>query len=168
MIFFTEMKWNCLIYRSTDSGKPLMGLLEEPNTKSCQTFWSLTGHNRVLVWWESVWPLLGVKNYSHIVKCIFVSCKSTRTMRIMTCKIMCAYSKHFLLCKYFTAILVASSVQVTLQFYFQIFYSTVPNKIVIKLTHLKRQTVKWKYLEDIRQLVIKSTFRRRNHWSMLQ
>lgn len=28
---------------------------------------------------------------------------------------MCAYSKHFLLCKYFTAISVASSVQVTLQ-----------------------------------------------------
>ena len=84
-------------------------------------------------------------------------------MRIVTRKIMCAYSKHFLLCKYFTAISVASSVQVTLQFYFQIFYGTVPNKIVIKLTHLKRQTVKLKYLGDIRQLVIKSTFSRRNH-----
>ena len=43
----------------------------------------------------------------------------------------------FLLCKYFAAISVASSVQVTLQFYFQIFYSTDPNKIVIKLTKLK-------------------------------
>ena len=33
---------------------------------------------------------------------------------------------------------VASSVQVTLQLYFQIFYSTAPNKIVIKLTKLKK------------------------------
>ena len=45
--------------------------------------------------------------------------------------------KFFLLYKYFAAISVASSVQVTLQFYFQIFYSTVPNKIAIKLTKLK-------------------------------
>ena len=50
--------------------------------------------------------------------------------------IMCDYypkfKKHiFLLCKYFAAILVASTVQVTLQSYFQIFYSTAPNKIVI-------------------------------------
>ena len=45
--------------------------------------------------------------------------------------------KIFLLYKYFAAISVASSVQVTLQFYFQIFYSTVPNKIAIKLTKLK-------------------------------
>ena len=31
-----------------------------------------------------------------------------------------------------------SSVQVTLQLYFQIFYSTAPNQIVIKLTKLKK------------------------------
>ena len=85
---------------------------------------------------------------------------------------MCAYFskllKHiFLLCKYFAAISVASSVQVTLQFYFQIFYSTAPNKIVIKLTKLKRQNVKLKYLEDIKQLVIKNIFAGRNHRSML-
>ena len=43
----------------------------------------------------------------------------------------------YLFYKYFAAISVASSVQVTLQFYFQIFYSTAPNKIVIKLTKLK-------------------------------
>ena len=49
------------------------------------------------------------------------------------------YQKHiFLLCKYFAAILVASSVEVTLQSYFQIFYSTAPNKTVIKLTKLKK------------------------------
>ena len=64
-----------------------------------------------------------------------------------------------MLSKYFAAISVASSVQVTLQLYFQIFYSTAPNKIVIKLTKLKRQTVKLKYLEDKKQLVIKNTFR---------
>ena len=45
---------------------------------------------------------------------------------------------NFLLCKYFAAILVASSVQVTLQLYFQIFYSTAPNKTVIKLIKLKK------------------------------
>ena len=67
------------------------------------------------------------------------------------------------MCKYFAAISVASSVQVTLQFYFQIFYNTAPNKIVIKLTKLKRQNVKLKYLEDIKQLEIKNTFRGRNH-----
>ena len=44
----------------------------------------------------------------------------------------------FLLCKYLEVISVTSSVQVTLQLYFQIFYSTVPNKIVIKLTKLKK------------------------------
>ena len=60
---------------------------------------------------------------------------------------------HFLLCKYFAAISVASSEQVTLQFYFQIFYSTAPNKIVIKLTKLKRQNVKLKCLGYIKQLV---------------
>ena len=64
---------------------------------------------------------------------------------------MCAYysnllKTHFLLCKYFAPISVASSVQVTLQFYFQPFYSTAPNKTVIKLTQLKRQTVKLKIL----------------------
>ena len=85
---------------------------------------------------------------------------------------MCTYfskllKTNFLLCKYFAAISVASSVQVTLQFYFQIFYNTAPNKIVIKLTKLKRQNVKLKYLEDIKQLVIKNTFRGRNHRSML-
>ena len=46
-------------------------------------------------------------------------------------------SIYVLFCKYFAAISVASSAQVTLQFYFQIFYSTAPNKIVIKLTKLK-------------------------------
>ena len=44
----------------------------------------------------------------------------------------------FLLCKYLEVISVTSSVQVTLQLYFQIFYSTAPNKIVIKLTKLKK------------------------------
>ena len=67
---------------------------------------------------------------------------------------------------YFAAISVASSVQVTLQLYFQIFYSTAPNKIVIKLTKLKN-TVKLKYLEDIKLLVIKYTFSGRNHRSVL-
>ena len=43
----------------------------------------------------------------------------------------------YLFCKYFEAISVASSVQVTLQFYSQIFYSTAPNKIVIRLTKRK-------------------------------
>ena len=85
---------------------------------------------------------------------------------------MCAYfskllKTHFLWCKYFAAISVASSVQVTLQFYFQISYSTAPNKIVLKLTKLKRQNIKLKYLEDIKQLVIKNTFSGRNHGSML-
>ena len=44
----------------------------------------------------------------------------------------------YLFCKYFAAILVASSVQVTLQFYFQIFYSNkiIKLKIVIRLTKL--------------------------------
>ena len=60
---------------------------------------------------------------------------------------MCAYysnllKTHFVLCKYFAPISVTSSVQVTLQFYFQQFYSTAPNKTVIKLPQLKRQTVK--------------------------
>ena len=36
---------------------------------------------------------------------------------------------HFLLSKYFAAISVASSVQVTLQLYFQIFYSTALIKL---------------------------------------
>ena len=44
----------------------------------------------------------------------------------------------FLLCKYLEVVSVTSSVQVTLQLYFQIFYSTAPNKIVIKLTKLKK------------------------------
>ena len=44
----------------------------------------------------------------------------------------------FLLCKYLEVISVTSSVQVTLQLNFQIFYSTAPNKIVIKLTKLKK------------------------------
>ena len=49
------------------------------------------------------------------------------------------YDKHnFLSCKYFATISVASSVEVTLQFYFEIFYSTAPNKIIIKLRKLKR------------------------------
>ena len=77
------------------------------------------------------------------------------------------FLKHiFLLCKYFAAISVASSVQVTLQFYFQIFYNTTPNKIAIKLTKLKRKNVKQKCLEDIKELVIKNTFSRRNHRNM--
>ena len=36
-------------------------------------------------------------------------------------------------------------------------------QLLIKLTKLKRQHVKLKYLEDIKQLVIKNTFNRRNH-----
>ena len=44
------------------------------------------------------------------------------------------------ICKYFAVISVASSVQVTLQFYFQILYITAPNKIVIRLTKLKNTT----------------------------
>ena len=47
--------------------------------------------------------------------------------------------------------------QVTLQFYFQIFYRTAPNEIVIKLAKLKIQNVKLKSLEDIKQLVVKNT-----------
>ena len=55
------------------------------------------------------------------------------------CGFFQSYQKHiFSLCKHFAAISVASSVQVTLQLYFQIFYSTAPNKIVIKLTKLKK------------------------------
>ena len=63
---------------------------------------------------------------------------------------MCTYSKHFLLCKYFTAISVASSVQVTLQFYFQIFYSNkiIKLKIVIRLTKL---------IKKINKIVIRLT-----------
>ena len=45
-------------------------------------------------------------------------------------------------CKYFAAISVASSIQVTLHFYFQIFYSTAPNDIVIILTKQKLQNVR--------------------------
>ena len=57
----------------------------------------------------------------------------------LTITIMCAYysklfKTHFLLCKYFTA-----------------FFT------------LKRQTVRLKDLDDIKQLVIKNTFSRRNH-----
>ena len=78
------------------------------------------------------------------------------------------YQKHiFLFCKNFAAISLASSVQVTLKFYFQIFYSRAPNKIVIKLTKLKIQTVKLKYLEDKKQLVIRNTLSGRNHRSTL-
>ena len=85
---------------------------------------------------------------------------------------MCPYfskllKTHFLLYKYFAAIMVAPSVQVTLQFYFQIFYSTAPSKTVIKLTKLKKQNVKLKYLEDIKQLIVQNTFNGRNHRSML-
>ena len=36
------------------------------------------------------------------------------------------------------------------------FYTTAPNRIVIKLTKLKIQMLKLKYLEDINQLVIKT------------
>ena len=68
---------------------------------------------------------------------------------------------------YFAAISSASSVQVTLQFYFQISYSTAPKKNIIKLANLKRQNVKLKYLEDRKQLVIKNTISGRNHRSML-
>ena len=53
------------------------------------------------------------------------------------------------MCKYFAVISVASSEQVTLQFYFQIFYSTAPNKIVTKSTKLKNTNsetkVSWVY-----------------------
>ena len=56
---------------------------------------------------------------------------------------------------YFSAILVAFSVQVTLQFCFTIFYSTALNKIVIKLIKLRKQNVKLEYPEKIDQLVIK-------------
>ena len=60
-----------------------------------------------------------------------------------------------MLCKYFAAISVASSVQVTLQNFSKV-YRTAPNQIVIKLTKLKRQNVKLNYLEDIKHLVIKT------------
>ena len=53
------------------------------------------------------------------------------------------------------AMSVASSVQVILQYYFTIFYSTAPNKIAIKLIKLRKQNVKLKYLKGINQLVIK-------------
>ena len=39
--------------------------------------------------------------------------------------------------KRFPKFFVASSAQVTLEFYFQIIYRTTPNKIVIKLTKIK-------------------------------
>ena len=70
-------------------------------------------------------------------------------------------------CTYFGVISVASSLQVTLQLYFQIFYSTALNKIFIKLTKLKRQTAKLKHLKDIKQLVIKNRFSGKNHRSIL-
>ena len=56
----------------------------------------------------------------------------------------------YLFCKYFAAILVASSVQVTLQFYFQIFYSNkiIKLKIVIRLTKL---------IKKINKIVIRLT-----------
>ena len=38
------------------------------------------------------------------------------------------------------------------------FYGTVPNKIVIKLTKLKRQNVKLRYLQDVNQLAIKNAY----------
>ena len=57
---------------------------------------------------------------------------------IIMCNFFQVIKYILLLCKYFAAILVASSVQITLQLYFQIFYSTAPNKIVIKLTKLKK------------------------------
>ena len=41
--------------------------------------------------------------------------------------------------------------QVTLQLYFRNIFQSNPLKIVIKLTKLKRQNVKLKYLEDINQ-----------------
>ena len=64
---------------------------------------------------------------------------------------MCAWVdlfKNILFCKYFAAILVASSVQVILQYYFTIFYSTAPKEIVIELVKLRRQNIKLKYLGD--------------------
>ena len=54
--------------------------------------------------------------------------------------------------KYFAAILVASSVQVTLQFYFEIFYSTAPNKIVIKLTKLKKANCEAKVSREYKKI----------------
>ena len=45
------------------------------------------------------------------------------------------------------------------------FHTTAPNKIVIKLTKLKIQMLKLKYLEDINQL-IKSDTAEENHQNM--
>ena len=57
--------------------------------------------------------------------------------------------EHILLCKYFAAISVASSVQVTFYSIFTIFHSTALNKIGIILTKVKRQNVKTHTAEEI-------------------
>ena len=49
IIFFSHMKLNFLIYRSSDLDEPLIGLPEAPNSGSFETFWTLTVHNKVLV-----------------------------------------------------------------------------------------------------------------------
>ena len=58
-------------------------------------------------------------------------------------------------CKYYNDMSVASSVEVILQYYFTIFYSTAPNKIAIKLIKLRKQNIKLKFLKRTGQLVIK-------------
>ena len=68
----------------------------------------------------------------------------------------------YLFCKYFEAISVASSVQVTLQFYSQIFYSIAPNKIVIRLTKRKNTNCQAKVSWGYKTISNKKYIKRRN------
>ena len=84
---------------------------------------------------------------------------------------MCDYLRliittHFLLCKYFAAISVASSLQVTLQSYFQIFYSTAPNTVAIIITKIKKTNCQAKGSREYKIISNKNTFSGRNHRSM--
>ena len=85
----------------------------------------------LLIWTKSVY-LLGL--YTHIYIYLL---RSRYCTNVQLFSEIIKNTFFYLFCKYFAAILVASSVQVTLQFYFQIFYSIAPNKIVIRLTKLK-------------------------------
>ena len=56
------------------------------------------------------------------------------------------YLEHILFCKYFAAISVASSVQLTLQFYFHSFYSTALNERFSRYENLPIRSNLYKYI----------------------
>ena len=71
------------------------------------------------------------------------------------------------MCNYLAAISVASSVQVTLQFYFQIFYSRAPNKTVIKLTKIKNTNCSAKVSWGYKTISKKKHIQRNKSWKYI-